>query len=379
VCILYYERDSLWQMVRDGNPSSEGSGEIAPYLQERLLIEAVAEMSGRRVVCTSLGLGQLAEAVARAWPGAEVICSYLDLYRAELAREYWSRGGRGGDNGVANLRIECEADLAEGEADVVALPLSARGEAELVWDLVQSGHERLVVGGKLFAATDNAADRWLGEQLAKAFRKVERREFETGAVYVAVKTEPLRKRKDYSCEFAFRDRGRLIKAVSRPGVFSHRHIDPGARRLIDAMEIADGMRVLDIGCGAGTVALAAACRGETVRVHAVDSNARAVECTLRGAELNGLANVTAELNASGGYAGAGEYDLVLANPPYYSGFRIAEHFLTAGREALRAGGRIVVVTKHPAWYEENMPAWFEDVTMNFHKGYCLFRGVRKSN
>ena len=134
------------------------------------------------------------------------------------------------------------------------------------------------------------------------------------------------KMKDYSCEFAFRDRGRLIRALSRPGVFSHRHIDPGARHLIDAMEIGPGDRVLDIGCGAGTVSLAAAFRAEGVQVHAVDSNVRAIECTRIGAEFNGLANVTAELNAVGNFAGAGSFDLALANPPYYSGFRIARAF-----------------------------------------------------
>ena len=50
--------------------------------------------------------------------------------------------------------------------------------------------------------------------------------------------------------------------------------------------------MLDIGCGAGVVALAAAVCGEGVAVHAVDSSARAVECTRRGAELNGLGNVS---------------------------------------------------------------------------------------
>lgn len=362
--------------MSEDRPSDEQGSEIAPYPQEMLLVEAVGEMAGRRVLCTSPGLAQLARSVARAWPGAEVVCSYLDLYRAELAREYWERTG---DTRPANLQIECTSDLPEGGTDVVALPLSSSGEAELVRDLLQSGNERLVVGGKLFAATDNSQDRWLGEQFAKVFRKVERRAFASGAVYVAVKTESLRKRKDYACEFAFRDRGRLIRAVSRPGVFSHRHIDPGARRLIDAMEIANEMRVLDIGCGAGTVALAAACRGESLCVHAVDSNARAVECTLRGAELNGLTNVTAELNARGSYEGAGTYDLALANPPYYAGFRIARHFLTAGREALTEGGTILVVTKHPAWYEENMPAWFDEVMMVERKGYVVFKGVKGMN
>ena len=87
--------------------------------------------------------------------------------------------------------------------------------------------------------------------------------------------------KNFRCEFAFRDRGRLIHAVSRPGVFSHREIDPGARQLMAAMEIAAGDRVLDIGCGSGTVSFAAAFRAEGVEVLAVDSHARAVECTAR--------------------------------------------------------------------------------------------------
>jgi 16S rRNA G1207 methylase RsmC len=360
-------------MVNDVELNFERDGEVSPYSQESLLLDAVAEMGNARVVCSSPGLAQLAGAVAQACPRAHVAAWYLDLYRAELARGYWdaAAGGR-----PANLTIECATDLPEGDADVVALPLSSRGEAELVWDLVQSGHERLTIGGRLFASTDNAEDRWLGEQLARVFGKVERRESAAGVVYVAVKSEPLRKRKDYACKFVFRDRGRLIEAVSRPGVFSHRHIDPGARRLIDAMEVSDGARVIDIGCGAGTVALAAASCGSNVRVHAVDSNARAVECVLRGAELNGLANVTAELNASGGYEGAGTYDLALANPPYYSGFRIAEHFLTAGRDALREGGQILVVTKHPAWYDERMSEWFADILMEERKGYFLFRGVK---
>jgi 16S rRNA G1207 methylase RsmC len=111
----------------------------------------------------------------------------------------------------------------------------------------------------------------------------------------------------------------------------------------------------------------------------VDSNVRAVECTQRGAELNALSNVTTELNANGTYAGAVQYDVALANPPYYSGFRIASHFLTAGCDALRPGGRILLVTKLPEWYQENMPEWFDDVSMTERKGYFLLSGVRPTD
>jgi 16S rRNA G1207 methylase RsmC len=342
---------------------------IRPYPQEELLIDALAELTGKRLLCTSPGLAQFAGAAARALPSTTVTCAYLDLYRANLATDYWRES-------PPNLQIVCVTDLPEEEADVVVFPFSAGGEAELTRDFIQSGHLRLRIGGRLFAATDNRDDAWLRDQLGTVFRKVERRASSTGVLYVATKTAPLKRTRYFGCEFAFRDNGRLLRAYSRPGVFSHRSLDAGARHLLNEMQIDSGARVLDIGCGAGVVALAAACRADRVTVHAVDSNCRAVECTQRGAEMNGLTNITTELNADGGYAGTGSYDLVLANPPYYSGFRIAEHFVTAGRASLRPGGKILVVTKRPDWYQENMPEWYESVTVHERKSYHLIQGVR---
>jgi 16S rRNA G1207 methylase RsmC len=355
--------------MKRGRSKTERPAEIPPHPQESLLINAVPEMSGDRVLCTSAGLAQFAIEAARALPHATVSCTYLDLYRAKLATDHWPER-------PSNMRIECAADLDDVEADVVAFPFSAGGEAELARDFIQAGHERLRRAGKMYVSTENRRDSWLGEVLGKIFRKLERRAYSKGALYVGTKTDPLKKIKNYSCEFAFNDRGRLIRAYSRPGVFSHRRLDSGARRLIDQMQINTGAQVLDIGCGAGAVAIAAACRSEGVAVHAVDSKTRAVECAARGAALNELSNLTTELNAAGSYANSGKYDLALANPPYYSDFRIARHFLIAGHDALRAGGRILVVTKRPDWYAENMPQLFEGVTINERKSYYLVQGVR---
>lgn len=345
---------------------------LPPYPQESLLIDAISRMCADRLICTSAGLAQFAVAAARAMPHATVSCTYLDLYRATLATEYWK-------DCPQNLRIECAADLPGVEADVVAFPFSSGGEAELTRDLIQAGHERLRIGGQMYAATDNRKDKWLLEQLSKVFRKLECHPSATGVLYVGTKTEPLKRVRNLACEFAFRDCGRFIRAFSRPGVFSHRHLDTGARRLMDQMELQPNARVLDIGCGAGTVALAAACRGEGVTVHAVDSNARAIECTNRGAALNELANVATELNADGNYSAAGSYNVALANPPYYASFRIAEHFLTAGRRALRPGGKILVVTKSPDWYQENISRWFDSATICEIKGYCVVGAVRPAD
>jgi 16S rRNA (guanine1207-N2)-methyltransferase len=195
-------------------------------------------------------------------------------------------------------------------------------------------------------------------------------------IYVGRKTSPLRKVKDFGATIVFRDRGRLIRAVSRPGVFSHRRVDPGARQILNRMEVEPGQHVVDIGCGFGAIALAAALRAPGVRVHAVDSSARAVECVVRGAELNGLASVTVELNAGGNYRGRGTYQLALANPPYYAAFQIAEHFLRCGHDALQPGGTMIVVTKWPEWYEEHMPRWFDKVHVEASKEYFLASGIR---
>lgn len=348
-------------------PQDPTEVEVRP--QEQLLIDALEAFSPGRVLCTSQGLAQLAAAAARKFSRAAVYCHYLDLYQAEKARHYVG-------NDLANLALGCSSDFPPQSVDLAALPVSAQGDAELTRDLLQEAHQRLKTGGVLLTSTDNPHDRWLHEEMRTLFATVTRRESPQGTVYLARRDRPLKRLRKFRCEFVFRDCGRLIHAVSRPGVFSHREVDPGARQLMAAMEITAGSRVLDMGCGSGTVSLAAAFRAEGVSVVAVDSHARAAECTTLGATRNGLGNITVEHSAHGPSCGPGSVDVVLANPPYYAGFRIARFFLEAGRAALRPGGRIYVVTKRPDWYAEYMSQWFNDVVIEASKDYWIARGRR---
>jgi 16S rRNA G1207 methylase RsmC len=339
----------------DTNPTDELEqiSRLPPLPAEQMLIETLPEWDGERAIVISPGRAQLADhlLIQRRMP--QVTAWFYDLYDASQARQVCT----------PEVEVACATDLPDGEIDLVAMPVLRRGEVELTRELLQQGHERLVPGGYLATSVDNPKDRWLHEQMQVLFDKVTCVRDERGAAYWGRKTKPLKKHKDFRCQFAFRDEEqRLIQVVSRPGVFSHRRLDPGARQLMLAVEIGPEDAVLDMGCGAGPVALFAAFQ-TTGPVYAVDANARAIECTRKGAEINALPNVQAILNADGEIALPEPVDLALANPPYFGNERISQHFVDTAVCSLRPGGALLVVTKQPSWYEACFESLLEDVVV----------------
>jgi 16S rRNA (guanine1207-N2)-methyltransferase len=334
-------------------------------------------LPGERIACTTTGRGQAAHALAAERPAAAVVAWFLDLHPCTAARVAWVPS-------PPNLAAACVADMPPGPYDLAVVPLAKDGEAELSRDILQAALVNLAIGGHLVAAIDNPRDNWLREQLAETGETVRVRPVEgadrkvkSGTIaYVVQKTREPAKIRDFSCEVVFRDRERLLTAFTRPGVFAHRRIDPAARHLLNAVDVAPETRVLDIGCGSGCVALGLAARDASVAVHAFDSAARAVDCTRRGAEHNGLANLTVALEAEGRVPEPGSWDLALANPPYYSDFRLAELFVESARLALAAGGTLLVVTKQPTWYLEHLPRMWSSVAREEVKGYHLIEAVR---
>lgn len=121
-------------------------------------------------------------------------------------------------------------------------------------------------------------------------------------------------------------------------------------------EVFDAASVLDLGCGAGSLAVAAAGRG--ARAVAADLNARALAVARFNARLNGVAIETRGGDVAESAAGE-EFDLVLAQPPYFAqpesepgstylhggryGDELALRFVAAAARRLAPGGTALVL------------------------------------
>ncbi|SFI08918.1 class I SAM-dependent methyltransferase [Planctomicrobium piriforme] len=342
---------------------------------ERLAINACAEVTAERILCRTVGRAQTAAYLAEAHPESAVVCHFVDVYPAEDAQQLTQQ--------VPNLNLVCSPDLPEDEVDLFVLPVAKGGEADLTREYLQQGYDRLEVGGLLVATIDNPKDVWLHHEIEKLGKNLDRTPKRHGVTYRMKKLKPIKRLRDYSCQFAFRDGERIVQAVSRPGVFSHRRLDVGARALLEKMVVNPGEHVLDIGCGSGGVGLAAALRAPDVHVHAIDSNSRAVQCTRVGADLNEITTLTTGLTAEGdltadGQDRTGTFDVVVMNPPYFSHFQIAEIFLQSALRGLKPGGRLYMVTKHEEWAVARVSQLFDGTEAEEVRGYVVISATQKA-
>ncbi len=346
---------------------------LSPLLSEQVLIEHLSSHSAssfaefQHALVVSPGRAQTADQLQQLNSSGKVTVWFLDIHAANLAK--------------AELPSECEvicsADVPEMEYDLVAMAILMRGEAELTRDVLQQSHQRMATGGTMLVSVDNPKDTWLREQLEAMFDKVTVAEHEKGRVYTARKNRPLKKVRNFEAEVVFRDGDHLIKLITRPGVFAHRQLDPGARQLLQCVEVDAGQRVLDLGCGSGALGIAACLRADHVHALCVDSNARAVACAEANAIRNDVSTLQTQLDSEGNLGAENDWDVVLCNPPYFSDFQIAEKMLRTAHAALRSGGAALFVNKQPRWYEERMPQSFVDFEM-FESGKYWVACGRKS-
>lgn len=166
--------------------------------------------------------------------------------------------------------------------------------------------------------------------------------------------------------------------VSQPGVFAWNRLDDGTAALIRAMEIHPGEAVLDLGCGAGLLALAAARRGG--RVTAVDADLRAVESAASTLAAN---HVSADVLVSDCAQAVLDrrFDVVVCNPPFHQGvgveYDVAHQMVRDAAAVLRPGGRFYLVSNTFLRYEREIRGRFAGLEKVFNdRRYRVLRAIR---
>lgn len=139
-------------------------------------------------------------------------------------------------------------------------------------------------------------------------------------------------------------RGREWHFTTDRGVFSGDRVDPGSRLLIEAMEIAPGDKVLDVGAGYGPIGIvAASLAGPDGLATLIEVNARAADLARENAEQNGVGNVTIVQTDDLAGLELPPQDVVVTNPPVRTGWKVVMPLLEAAAAKLRPGGKLWLV------------------------------------
>ncbi|MEK4849652.1 class I SAM-dependent methyltransferase [Paenibacillus sp. FSL H7-0756] len=138
-------------------------------------------------------------------------------------------------------------------------------------------------------------------------------------------------------------RGKRLRFTSDAGVFSKGDIDHGSRVLIEAMEIPEDAKVLDVGCGYGPIGISAAYLASKGHVTMIDINSRAVELARENAQHNGIRNVTVMESDVLSVVEGQTFDVILTNPPIRAGKAVVHAIFEQAYEHLNEGGCLWVV------------------------------------
>jgi 16S rRNA G1207 methylase RsmC len=253
-------------------------------------------------------------------------------------------------SGAANARC-CEIGDLGGPFSRVLLEAGRYTAAgQLKWDLVQTAR-RLAADGQALVAVRNRHElRSIAQIVGEVFAHVTSLRLKDGWLLEmqaprGLDWTPPRPRITFPGSNGWPG-GELR---SWPGLFSCDELDPGTSLLIGSIAAIEGFNVLDVGCGYGPLAVAAAVAGGKVTYADVDCRALRVTAeNLQALDYAGVGLLTEDLSE----VPSASADVVLSNPPTHAGGDVLRTLFTGMRRTLRPGGYMRIVVRADLSYEK---------------------------
>ena len=162
------------------------------------------------------------------------------------------------------------------------------------------------------------------------------------------------------------------------GVFSKSRVDEGSFAFLKVLlPLGLSGKILDLGCGYGTIGLTIAMASPEARVTLADINTRALALCEKNANELGLSQRVTIL-LSDIYANIeGQYDSIVVNPPIRAGKRVTYAMYEGAKQRLIDGGSLFIVIRKAqgapsaSKYIENI---FGNITLlKKEKGYYIYQ------
>lgn len=175
--------------------------------------------------------------------------------------------------------------------------------------------------------------------------------------------------------------GTTVHLDSDKGVFSNKAIDEGSIVLLKAVvknEVSGN--ILDVGAGYGTLGLYLAKRYPDTNVTMFDVNERAVSLTKQNIAKNNITNALVHVASNYQALHQNYFDLIVINPPIRAGKQVYYPLLSAARDYLTDGGKLMFVIRksHGAKSAEvYVNAYYSHVKLVYRaKGFYVYSATK---
>ena len=166
------------------------------------------------------------------------------------------------------------------------------------------------------------------------------------------------------------------------GVFSKSRVDEGSFAFLKVLlPLKLTGKILDLGCGYGTIGLTIAISSPEARVNLADINSRALALCEKNAQELGLSQRVTILQSDIYEKIEGPYDSIVVNPPIRAGKRVTYAMYEGAKQRLIDGGSLYIVIRK-AQGAPSASAYIESLFGNItllkrEKGYYIYQAIKR--